>query len=60
MDGRAFPCRKLTWGLMPLGSLPMGMVVARFGTPVAVAGGAVISSLLAGILGLTSSAVRDV
>jgi hypothetical protein len=45
---------------MPLGSLPMGMVVARFGTPVAVAGGAVISSLLAGILGLTSSAVRDV
>ena len=50
----------LTWGLMPLGSLPMGMIADRIGTPAAVAGGAVISSVLAGILGLTSSAVRDV
>ena len=40
--------------------MPTGMVADRMGTPVAVAGGAVISSLLAGILGLTSSAVRDV
>jgi MFS family permease len=58
--GRVMGAYMLTWGLMPLGSLPMGMVADRLGTPVAVAGGAVISSLLAGILGLTSSAVRDV
>jgi hypothetical protein len=50
----------LTWGLMPLGSLPMGMIADRVGTPLAVAGGAVFSSVLAAILGLTSSAIRDV
>jgi hypothetical protein len=38
----------------------MGMIGDRIGTPIAVAGGAVISSLSAGILGVTSSAVRDV
>jgi predicted MFS family arabinose efflux permease len=58
--GRVMGAYMLTWGLMPLGSLPMGMIADRIGTPVAVAGGAVISSVLAGILGLTSSAVRDV
>jgi predicted MFS family arabinose efflux permease len=58
--GRVMGAYMLTWGLMPLGSLPMGMVADRIGTPVAVAGGAVISSLLAGLLGLTSSAVRDI
>jgi predicted MFS family arabinose efflux permease len=58
--GRVMGAYMLTWGLMPLGSLPMGMIADRFGTPAAVAGGAVISSVLAGILGLTSSAVRDV
>jgi MFS family permease len=47
------------WITLPL--LFSAEIVADFlGTPVAVAGGAVISSLLAGILGLTSSAVRDV
>jgi MFS family permease len=58
--GRVMGAYMLTWGLMPLGSLPMGMIADRIGTPVAVAGGAVISSVLAGILGLTSSAVRDI
>ena len=58
--GRVMGAYMLTWGLMPLGSLPMGMVADRIGTPVAVAAGAVISSLLAGILGLTSSAIRDI
>jgi predicted MFS family arabinose efflux permease len=58
--GRVMGAYMLTWGLMPLGSLPMGMVGDRLGTPVAVAGGAIISSLLAGVLGLASSAVRDV
>jgi hypothetical protein len=58
--GRVMGAYMLTWGLMPLGSLPMGMIADRIGTPVAVASGAIISSLLAGILGLTSSAVRDI
>jgi MFS family permease len=58
--GRVMGAYMLTWGLMPLGSLPMGMIGDRIGTPVAVAGGAVISSLLAGILGVASSTIRDV
>jgi predicted MFS family arabinose efflux permease len=58
--GRVMGAYMLTWGLMPLGSLPMGMIADRIGTPVAVATGAIISSVLAGILGLTSSAVRDI
>ena len=58
--GRVMGAYMLTWGLMPLGSLPMGIIADRIGTPVAVAGGAIISSVLAGILGLTSSAVRDI
>jgi len=58
--GRVMGAYMLTWGLMPLGSLPMGMIADRIGTSVAVAGGAIISSVLTVILGLTSSAVRDV
>ena len=57
--GRVMGAYMLTWGLMPLGALPMGMIADRIGTPVAVAGGAIISAVLTGILGLTSSTVRD-
>ena len=47
------------WITLPL-LFSAEIVADCLGTPVAVAGGPVISSLLAGILGLTSSAVRDV
>ncbi len=57
--GRVMGAYMLTWGLMPLGALPMGMIADRIGISVAVASGAVISSVLVGILGLASSAVRD-
>jgi MFS family permease len=58
--GRVMGAYMLTWGLMPLGALPMGMVADRIGTPLAVAAGAVLSSVLAGLLGLLSPALRDV
>jgi predicted MFS family arabinose efflux permease len=58
--GRVMGAYMLTWGLMPLGSLPMGLLADRVGTQLAVAVGAVISSLLAAILGLTSPALRDI
>jgi hypothetical protein len=44
---------------MPLGSLPMGMLAGRIGTPGAVAAGAIVSSVLAALLGLSSPALRD-
>lgn len=49
----------LTWGFMPLGSLPMGMVADRVGIGTAVAVGAIVSSALAAIYGARSSALRE-
>jgi predicted MFS family arabinose efflux permease len=57
--GRVMGAYMLTWGLMPLGALPMGIVADHFGTPLAVAAGAVVSTVLTAILGLTSPALRD-
>jgi hypothetical protein len=58
--GRVMGAYMLTWGLMPLGALPMGMVATRIGTPAAVATGAIISSLLTAALGIRSPAVREI
>lgn len=58
--GRVMGAYMLTWGLMPLGALPMGLVAARIGTPAAVALGAILSSTCAAILGLRSSSLREV
>jgi len=57
--GRVMSAYFLTWGLMPLGALPMGIIAGLFGARVAVGAGALISSLLIGILGLSSREIRD-
>ncbi len=56
--GRVMSAYFLTFGLMPLGSLPMGLIADRFTTPLAVGGGAVISSVLVTILALKSPQLR--
>ncbi len=56
--GRVMGAYMLTWGLMPLGSLPMGIIADRVGTPTAVAAGAIVSSVLATVLGLRSTALQ--
>ena len=58
--GRVMGAYMLTWGLMPIGALPMGIAANHFGAPVAVAAGAILSTLLSLILGLSSSALRDI
>ncbi|MFN8664404.1 MAG: MFS transporter [Thermomicrobiales bacterium] len=58
--GRVMGAYMLTWGLMPLGALPMGLAADRFGVQIAVAGGAIISTVLTAVLGLTASAVREI
>ena len=58
--GRVMGAYMLTWGLMPLGALPMGLAADRFGVQAAVAGGAIISTVLTAALGLASPAVRDI
>ena len=57
--GRVMGAYLLTFGLMPLGALPMGLAADRFGTPVAVAAGAIVSSVVAGWLGLASRELRE-
>jgi predicted MFS family arabinose efflux permease len=57
--GRVMSAYLLTFGLMPLGAMPMGLVAAHFGTPTAVASGAIASSVLAGLLGLASPTLRE-
>ncbi|MDP9365246.1 MAG: MFS transporter, partial [Chloroflexota bacterium] len=57
--GRVMGAYMLTFGLMPLGALPMGMVAERFDAPTAVAAGAIVSSLLTAWLGVSSRALRQ-
>lgn len=58
--GRVMSVYMLTFGLMPLGAMPMGIAAARFGTPFAVACGAILSSVFAAVLGLKSRELRDI
>lgn len=57
--GRVMGAYMLTWGLMPLGALPMGLLGDHVGITTAVAAGAIVSSALAAVLGLASPALRD-
>lgn len=56
--GRVMGAYLLTFGLMPLGALPMGLAAARFGTPTAVVAGALLSSALATWVAITSRELR--
>jgi len=44
--GRVMSVYMMTWGMMPFGTLPMGILSDIFGAPAAVAGQAVFSSLV--------------
>jgi hypothetical protein len=50
----------LTWELMPLGAMTMGIVADRVGAPVAVAAGAILSSSLTGALWLAACSLREI
>jgi len=57
--GRVMGAYLLTWGLMPLGALPLGLVAERIGTPAAVFAGAALCTVLVGALGARSRALRE-
>lgn len=57
--GRVMGVYMLTWGLMPVGALPMGVAADLFGAPVAVATGALVSSALAAVLMVRSRTLRE-
>jgi predicted MFS family arabinose efflux permease len=56
--GRVMGAYMLTWGLMPLGALPMGVAANRIGTPQAIAVGALISTFLVAVVAISSPALR--
>jgi len=56
--GRVMGAYMLTWGLMPLGAMPMGVVADRYGAPTAVAVGAIVSSSLAALVGASVPQLR--
>ena len=58
--GRVMAAYLLTFGLMPLGAMPMGIAADVFSTQAAVAGGAVASSVLAALIGLRSRTLREI
>lgn len=56
--GRVMGAYMLTWGLMPLGALPMGLVGARIGMPNAVLAFTIASTVCTVVLGLTNRTLR--
>jgi predicted MFS family arabinose efflux permease len=56
--GRVMGAYLLTWGLMPLGALPMGMLGARIGMPQAVLVFTLVSTACTLVLGLTNKTLR--
>lgn len=57
--GRVMSAYFLSFGLMPIGAMPMGIVADHLGTRTAVALGAVLSSVIAAIAGSRSRALRE-
>lgn len=57
--GRVMGVYMLTFGLYPLGGLPLGVLAEVIGAPLAVTAGALLSSACAAILLLRSSALRQ-
>lgn len=58
--GRVMGAYTLTFGLMPLGAMPMGIAADRIGAPAAVALSALLASTLTIILAVVSPSIRKV
>lgn len=58
--GRVMGTYMLTWGLMPLGALPMGIIADHVGVQFATISGAVIALTLTGILALRNRSIFDI
>jgi len=56
--GRVVGVSMLSWGLMPIGALPMGLITDWLGSPAAIAGGALVAVMLTSLLIVRSPALR--
>ncbi|MGH9173606.1 MAG: MFS transporter, partial [Vicinamibacterales bacterium] len=57
--GRVLSVYLMTWGLMPFGTLPMGLLADAYGAPVAVATGGLASTLLVLMMAARLPALRQ-
>jgi MFS family permease len=58
LRGRVMSVYMTTWGLMPLGALPQGLLADWFGAPIVVAGTGLLSSLIVALMAIRSPALR--
>lgn len=58
--GRVMALMMMTFGLTPLGTLPVSIVAQAFGAPVAVASASVVTVVLSVVIYLLSRSIRDI
>jgi MFS family permease len=58
--GRVMSVYMLTWGLMPLGTLPSGVIAEHFGAPVAIGLGGVICAFFSAIVAVRRPVLREI
>lgn len=58
--GRVMATYMMTFGLLPLGALPMGLIADVTGIEIAVAMGAITCALLIGMIGIRSRPLREI
>lgn len=56
--GRVLSIYLLTWGMLPLGQLPLGAIADHTGAPIATAGACVVAMLLVGVIALRYPSLR--
>jgi hypothetical protein len=58
LQGRVMSVYMTTWGLMPLGALPQGILAEWFGAPLVVAGAGLLGGLVVLIMAVRSPTLR--
>ena len=59
LQGRVMSVYMTTWGLMPLGALPQGILADWLGAPAVLAGTGLLSCLVVGLMAIRSPALRS-
>jgi len=58
LQGRVMSVYMMTWGLMPLGALPQGILADWFGAPIVMGGTGALSALVVGLMMLRQPGLR--
>ena len=59
LQGRVMSVYMTTWGLMPLGALPQGILADWLGAPIVLAGAGLLSCLVVALMAVRSPALRQ-